>query len=322
MKRNVLDPQNAQRIVEMDAVTSMECFSFPDNTTRRVIDGASLVVQSAETWGITGTEPFEMELLMEIMGNVKPYESGRCSLSQLGMMRLKRRVLDHMFYINDQKLMYPHMHVLSWLMFASRHTGGSPAVRQVEWLELLLELDLYYLTETYARFLTAAEQAIVASLLALKMPRIRLLLMDLSHIEVPALLYPAFFGIVSRLHDQGKSVVIASIQRDLIQMCASHAAFLLKGKIDHHGTVAALCKQYDTRRLVVHTIVPESAALALSGTFPDMRTCIQPRSVWLCGTATPKTSEACVALEHANMPFDCIEIPQPNLELAFREVAM
>lgn len=322
MKHTILAPQNVQRIVEMEAITSMECYSFPDKTVRRVIDGASLVVMAAEIWGVTGTEPFDLALLMEIMGNVKPYESGRCSLSQMGMMRLKRRVLEHMFYINDQKLMYPHMHVLSWLMFASRHTGGSPAARQVEWLELLLELDLYYLAETYARFLTAAEQSIVASLLALKMSHVRLLLMDLSHIDVPESLYPAFAGIVFRLRDQGKSVVIASTQRDLIQRCSSHAAFLLNGKLNHQGAIAALCERFDTRRLVIHTDAPEAATSTLSAAFPEMRALPQPGSVWLCGEARPRTSEACMALERDSVPFHSVEIAQPSLELAFREVAM
>ncbi len=190
--RKLSDPARAQRIVDMRHISSMECYRYPDGTVRRVLEGVSLLVARAETWGITCDEPFEMALLMEIIGNVKPYEDGSCSLSQQAMMRLKRRMLEHMYFINDQKLMYPHMHVLSWLVFASQHAGSTAAARQVEWLELLLALDLHHITLTYARFLTAAEQATVAALLALKMPRIQLVLMDLSHIDVPEALTPRF----------------------------------------------------------------------------------------------------------------------------------
>lgn len=321
MKRALPDPKKAERIVEMRDISSMECYLFPDGVNRRVLRGASLLVMRSEAWGITCDEPFEMALLMEIMGNVKPYEAGRCSLSQLGMMRLKRRVLDHMYFVNDQKLMYPHMHVLSWLMFASQRAGGPAAARQVEWLELLLELDMYHIALTYARFLTAAEQAAVAILLALKMPRIQLVLVDLSHIEVPETMFPAFAGITAKLQKQGKSVVIASGQRDLIQHSCGHAAFLLDGALERQGTIEQLCEQYDARRLVIRTSRPEDAAAALEQALPGMRALPRAGEVWLRGGACPRISDAAAALERAGAGFDGIEIAEPSLELAFREVA-
>jgi hypothetical protein len=146
-----------------------------------------------EAWGVTCDEPFCLELRMEIMGNVKPYEDGRCSLAQMGMGRLKRRVLDHLYYVNDQKLMYPHMHVLSWLMFASQKTGGTPALRQAEWLELLLDTGLYPVTLAYARFLTAAEQAAVAIRSPPKSRACSRCCWTIPH-EVPQSMYAAFPG--------------------------------------------------------------------------------------------------------------------------------
>jgi len=323
MRRMLSDPRNAKRIVEMRDVTSMECYQTPEGARTRVLRGASLTVMRGEAWGVTCDEPFELELLMEIMGNVKPYEDGRCSLSQMGMVRLKRRVLDHLYYVNDQKLMYPHMHVLSWLMFASQKTGGAPALRQAEWLELLLDTGLYPVTLAYARFLTAAEQAAVAILLALKMPRVQLVLLDLSHIEVPQSMYAAFSKVLRRLRDQGKSVVVASARRDLIQACCDSAAFLLDGRLERQGTVEALCAEYDARRLVIHTPAPEAAAAELAGALPEMTALARPdeRELWLRGSVTPEISGVAAALERAGVRFDGIEIARPNLELAFREVA-
>jgi ABC-2 type transport system ATP-binding protein len=91
MKHERFDPEKAERIVEMEGVSSLECYRFPDETLRRVLQDVTLLVKRSEVWGISCDEPFEMALLMEIMGNIKPYEAGRCSLSQLGMMRSKRR---------------------------------------------------------------------------------------------------------------------------------------------------------------------------------------------------------------------------------------
>jgi ABC-2 type transport system ATP-binding protein len=319
-KRPPFDPKKASRLVEMRGVSSMECYRHADGALRRVLKDVSLTVLRGEAWGVTSDEPFELALLMEIMGNVKPYEAGRCSLCEMGMMRLKRRVLDHLFYVNDQKLMVPHMRVLSWLMFASRHAGSTPAAQKVEWLELLLELDLYHVALTYGRFLTAAEQAAVALLLSLKMDRVQLVLADLSHIFVPEALVPAFSGIVRRLKAHGKSVVLASPQRDLIQHCSDHAAFLLDGALERQGTVEALCAQYDTRRLVVATDAPEAAA-ALERAFPGMGAESLPGEVWLRGVCTVSLAEAAAALEKTGVPFQGLEAARPSLELAFREVA-
>jgi ABC-2 type transport system ATP-binding protein len=320
MKRDLTDPQKAERIVEMQNISSLECYRFPDETLKRVLADASLLVIRSEVWGITCDEPFEMALLMEIMGNIKPYEGGRCSLSQLGMMRSKRRVLEHMFYINDQKLMYPHMNVLSWLMFASQHTGGKAAARQVEWLELLLALDLHDLTLTYSRFLTAAEQVAVALMLTLKMMRIQLVLIDLSHIDVPHMLYHAFSGIIERLRAQGKSVVLASAQRDLIQKCASHAAFLLDGMLERQGTVSELCEKYDTRHLLVRSNDLGRLTSVLSDAFSEARIKEREGEAWIY-EGSLKVSEVAATLERSGIEFEDIEIAKPSLDLAFREAA-
>ncbi len=320
MKRAQNNPERAERIVEMQDVSSLECYRFPDGTQRRVLKEVSLLVKRSEVWGITCDEPFEMALLMEIIGNIKPYEGGRCSLSQLGMMRSKRRVLEHMFYINDQKLMYPHMNVLSWLMFASQHTGGTAAARQVEWLELLLALDLHYLTLTYSRFLTAAEQAVVALLLTLKMPKIQLVLIDLSHIEVPMKLYAAFSGIIERLQAQDKAIVFATAQRELIQTCAHCAAFLLDGKLARQGKVEALCETYDRRRLLVRSDDPGRLASVLSDAFSGVRIVEREGEAWICEERL-KASEVAAALERGAVGFEDIVIAKPSLELAFQEAA-
>ena len=320
MMRKRFDPSKAERIVEMRGVSSLECYRFPDGTLRRVLQDVTLLVKRSEVWGITCDEPFEMALLMEIMGNIKPYEGGRCSLSQQGMMRTKRRVLEHLFYINDQKLMYPHMNVLSWLMFASQHTGGTAAARQMEWLELLLALDLHYLALTYSRFLTAAEQAVVVLMLTLRMPRIQLVLIDMSHVEVPLTLYPAFSGIIERLHTQDKAVVLATAQRDLIQRCAQHAAFLLDGNLTRQGTVEELCEKYDKRRLLVRAAETGRLTGVLSDAFSGVRILEREGEAWICEEHL-KVSEVAAALERSGIWFEDIEIVKPSLELAYREVA-
>ncbi len=115
-------------------------------------------------------------------------------------------------------------------------------------------------------------------------------------------------------------MVLASPRRDLIQACASHAAFLLDGRLEWQGTVASLCERFDARRLLVRTESPEGAAAALAAAYPAMRALAHPGEVWLCGEGPSEISGAARALEQAGIGFDRIEAAKPSLEMAFREV--
>ncbi len=62
-------------------------YAFPDGHQQAVLRNVNLQVRRGESWGIISNEPFESELLLEIIGNVRPYGEGRCVLVERGMMR-------------------------------------------------------------------------------------------------------------------------------------------------------------------------------------------------------------------------------------------
>ena len=163
----------------MENVSSMELFHRTDNTYLKALYDVNLTIPVGECHGIVGINSFELELLAEIIGNVKPHESGRCSLLEIGMMRQKRRILPHVYYINDQRVLYDHMHVLGYLMFASEHAPGKPEAKQAQWLKLLLKTGLYPFALTYIRSLNPAEYALVSALLAYASAA-KLVVMDLQ----------------------------------------------------------------------------------------------------------------------------------------------
>jgi len=323
-KRRSFTPTGTETIaVKMENVSSMELFAQPDGHYLKVLYDLSLTVPVGECHGITGEGAFELQLVSEIIGNVKPHEKGLCSLMEIGMMRQKRRILPHVYYINDQRVLFDHMHVLGYLMFASEHAPGSAAQKQARWLKLLLRTGLYPFALTYIHSLNPAEYALVSALLAYGSAA-RLVVMDLSRIDVPHALFDPFAALMRELTDAGKTVVVANRSRELIQRACTSASFLIDGTIAASGAIPVLCANYDRRVLTVETPQPDAACDALRSAFPALRVACEDSGVSLYhsgSNAEPcDVSCAAAALEAAHVPFSAVRLPGPSLEQAYREV--
>ncbi len=110
--------------------------------------------------------PFEIKLLLEIMANIKPYHGGRCVLVERGMMRSKRIILEHVFYIGDSTMLYDNMNVLEFLMFATAKQKIKPACRQEQLFEFLIGIGLGHISLTPIKMLPGEEKAIIILLVA------------------------------------------------------------------------------------------------------------------------------------------------------------
>lgn len=323
-QRRSFEPTGQEKTaVLMDGVSSMELFAQPDGRYLKVLYDLSLNIPVGVCHGITGEGAFELQLVSEIIGNVKPHEKGQCSLLEIGMMRQKRRILPHVYYVNDQRVLFDHMHVLGYLMFASEHMEGKPDKKQRDWLRLLLRTGLYPFTLTYIRALSPAEYAIVSALVAYG-TKSRLVVMDFSAIDVPEHLIKPFSALMREFVLSGKTVVLASRSRELVQSACSSASFLIDGTIEISDSVASLCAAYDQRILLVSTRFPDAAALALKAAFPALRVQTENYGVSLHETEGERTgytmSAISRALEAAQISFDSISVPEPSLEEAFQEV--
>jgi ABC-2 type transport system ATP-binding protein len=324
LKRPSFTPTGEETIaVLMDNVSSMELFAQPDGRYLKVLYDLSLTVPVGVCHGITGEGAFELQLISEIIANVKPHEKGQCSLMEIGMMRQKRRILPHVYYINDQKVLFDHMHVLGYLMFASEHAPGKPEHKQRDWLKLLLRTGLYPFALTYIRSLTPAEYVLVSALIAYG-SKAHLVVMDLSRIDVPETLIGPFSALMQELLGAGKTVVLASRSRELVQRACSGASFLIDGTIVTTGSVYSLSTTYDRRVLQIATPERKAAEAALHQTYPALRYQEEADGLSLLaaeqGTAVCSVSTAAEALERAHVPFSSIRLPQPSLEAAYREV--
>ena len=322
--RRSFTPTGSERIaVTMENVSSMELFHRTDNTYLKALYDVNLTIPVGECHGIVGINSFELELLAEIIGNVKPHESGRCSLLEIGMMRQKRRILPHVYYINDQRVLYDHMHVLGYLMFASEHAPGKPEAKQAQWLKLLLKTGLYPFALTYIRSLNPAEYALVSALLAYASAA-KLVVMDFSRISVPENLIEPFSSLTRELTAAGKTVVLTNTSCELIQRACTHASFLIDGSIPQSGSVEALCRAFDHQLLRVASSVPERALAVLQHTFPAVRAVRKADEVVVYAKEYTDPdctiSSAGAALEQANVPVQSIRVPGPSMLEAFLEV--
>lgn len=314
------------KIASLQDVTSMECYVQSDGTVvRRALDGISFTVAGGQRFALLGDDRFDLKLLTEIIGNIKPYESGRCSLVGLGMMREKQRILQQVYYINDQPLMYAHMQGISYLMFASRHVVKKAVDRQILWLDRLMEFELDHLCFQYVRNMNMAERVLILLLLALDVTA-PLLLVDLSHVAVPRELMDAYARVFQRLSDEaGKTIVFSTTQRDLCDLCATHAALLIAGKVRpaHSGAIEALYETLDRRLYTLRTADDAAAKGAIEGAFPSLRTEAEDGLISIYGdkAAPPAPSDILRALEGAGVSAREFARSKPTLAEAMKEAA-
>ncbi|MEL7657100.1 MAG: hypothetical protein AAGU75_14480, partial [Bacillota bacterium] len=150
-----------QRVVLMENLSSAEYLLREGESPQRVLKDINLQINKAEIWGIIGTSGFEIKLLLEIMANIRPYESGRCVLIERGMMRLKRVILKHIFYIGNSDMLYNTMNVLEFLMLATAKWKIDVVERQEQIFELIIKVGLGHLSLTSIGLLTREEKAVV-----------------------------------------------------------------------------------------------------------------------------------------------------------------
>ena len=98
--------------VLMEHVGSMEYYQSPQQDPKQVFSDINFEALEGEVWAILGTSAFEVRLLLEIIANARPYKDGRCVLAQKGMMRKKRTILPHVYYIGSTNMLFTNMNVL------------------------------------------------------------------------------------------------------------------------------------------------------------------------------------------------------------------
>ncbi len=247
MKQNIKQDKDAaqvKNIVLMEGVSSAERFLYENKKTKSVLEDISLQIDRGEAWGISGLSGYEIKLLLEIMANIRPYDKGRCVLIERGMLRHKRVILQHVFYIGNPDMIYNNMNVLEFLMFAMDCFHSDKVALQDEIFEFVLSMGLGHISLTPNKMLTEAEKAVVALLAAAYSDSI-MLVFNFPEYDFEEPLVEAIARVSRFIRDRGKSLIIGTQNSSLIEKACSHTAFLMDGKLVYKGTVEELRLGYD-----------------------------------------------------------------------------
>lgn len=237
-------------VAQMEALSSLEHYSGKGESDERVLKEINLRIGRPQSWAIYGRSPYEIKLLLEIMANIKPYHGGRCVLVERGMMRHKRGILEHLFYIGGATMLYENMNTLEYLMFATARIGFSPPYRQQQLFELLLGMDLGPLSLTPIKRLSREERAVI-TLLAAAYSESVMILFNLPEYDFNDLLTGAIAQIADMIRDSGKTLIFGTRDCSLIEKAATHSAYLVEGRIIFQGTVERLRLHYDKILLTI-----------------------------------------------------------------------
>lgn len=242
--------KNVETMVRMEQLSSMEYFLNDGKPPRRVLEEINLLIKRAETWAICGCSAFEIKLLLEIAANIKPYHDGRCVLVERGMMRRKRVILEHVFYIGGATMLYDNMNTLEYLMLATARIGFGPVYRQNKLFELLIELGLGHISLTPIKTLLEEEKAVI-TLLAALYSNSMIIVFNLPEYDFDKVLCRAIGKISAVARERGKTLLIGTKDYHLVEKAATHTAYVTGGKIIYQGTVKNLRLRYDRILLII-----------------------------------------------------------------------
>lgn len=262
------DKPDKFRAVTMEKVSSFEGYHFEDGSVRQVLKDISLIIRSGEVWGITGDQTFEIKLLLEIMANVKPYLSGRCVLNERGMLRKKRIILPHVFYIGDSLMLFNNMNVLEYIMFATDKTETNPVDRQEEILELLVAANLGFLCLVPIDYLTKAQKVVITLVTAIFCTASNLIVLNVPDLEFDEVLHSAIAKLSQQIKNQDRALILSTKDHRLIQAACDHTAVVLDGSLKFSGTIDDFYNQFDRILFMIIIEEPEYALQLLQTEMP------------------------------------------------------
>ena len=257
-----------RNVVFMKKLNSSEFFLKEGEPPRPVLYDINLLFKKGQIWGITGNNLYEMKLLAEIMANIKYYHGGKVVLVNRGMMRRKRLILPHVFYIGSSDMIYKNMNVLEYLMFATANLPGDKIDHQEKLLEYLISIGLKRICLSPIYALTREQQAVILLLVAAYSDS-QLIVLNVPDYEFDVVLIQAIKHISELIKERDKTLVITTNIIDLIDNVCSHILYLLNGTVLYQGEVWEFCQKYDRVVLVVQDRKATELAGQLKKLFPE-----------------------------------------------------
>ncbi len=259
---------NGDQLVVMSEVYSNEYYQNGKSQPVQVLRGISFEARAGQVWSILGKSIFEIMLLTEIMAGARSYQKGRCSLSEHGMMRRKRTVLPHTFYIGSTNMLFINMKVLEYLMLATSRTKMDALSRQQEILDRLIAVGLDYVALTPISQLKPEEKAVV-TLICATFSQSQLLVLNLPRLRYDAKLIEVMTRISVLIKKQYRTLIITTENNMLAQAISTDIMLLQSGVIKYCGDMKAMLERYDKVLYTIQTDAVEVMLPILVNSFPQ-----------------------------------------------------
>ena len=320
-RRTAGQPQPNTYIVQAENLTSSETYRYPDGSEEAVLRGITFNVKRGECWGVIGEEAYELEVLLQIIANVRPYGAGRCALVERGMMRRKRLILPHVFYITGGDTVPGNLNTLEYLMYVTARTRIPDRKRQISILQALLASGLYHLTLVPMKFLNAAERAVIC-LLSAVMSRAQLVVFSVADLTFDPQLAKGLRYFVNIIRKRGSGVLIGTSDCDMAQTVCSHAAFLNDGGFSQSGRVESLLEALDHRAFILTCKEPEKLEKAIHNVWDKLDTYVFDQEVHIYARAQQPISQVTMMqiLLRTGITVETIQASKRTLKNAYREV--
>ncbi|MBC2725415.1 hypothetical protein [Desulfosporosinus sp.] len=310
-----------ERVVLMEGISSVEHFLLIDDIPRRVLGDITLVIRRTETWGINGTSLFEIKLLLEIMANIRPYDEGKCVLIERGMMRRKRVILKHVFYIGSADMLYNNMNVLEFLMFATAQFKTNKVELQEEIFELIITVGLGHLSLTPNHSLTNEEKAVII-LIAAAYSDSLIIVFNLPEYKWDKILIEAISKIADFIRERGKTLILSTQESLLIEKACSHTAVIHQGSLIYSGTVENFRLKFDKVEVVIRDKSVHSIKEKLSILLPGYKLDIEDDNLMISSIGLKVSDPSSIfriILESGFTP-ESIEINPKTVQNAYEEI--
>ena len=185
-----------------------------------------------------------IKILLDIIANVRSYKSGKCHLLKLGMMKKKRQILSHLFYIADTNLFYDDMEVFEYLHLILNDIGNS---RQQKALlrDRLIHFNLEYLCNSTIKNISAHEKSVILLFISLY-SRCNIIIWNLPRLNYSEELIQSIKLICDELSFQKKTLLIGTNDYRLADAVSTHIVTIENGYCTFSGTYNSLINTYDT----------------------------------------------------------------------------
>lgn len=284
------------------------------------VDGVDLRVERGGVFGLLGPDGAGKSTLIRMLATTLLPDAGDAEVFGLSVVSQARAARPRIGYMSQRFSMYPDLTVAENLNFFATVRGVPKATRRERSARLLEAMGLAEFAGRAAQHLSGGmKQKLMLATTLMHEPD--LLLLDEPTTGVDPVSRREFWRILSGLHRQGKTVLVATPYMDEAERC-TQLVFLDSGRIRQSGTPAEIKAQVPGTLYEVRTPAARTAHKVLADLPGVLAAHPMGDAVRVLWDANPAAQQKITeALDAAGLPGAVIEQIAPDMETVFAYLA-